>query len=96
VLWICLTVYLGGWLAATIGVFVVGNRISEPGLPVGYRLLLSVAAGVIWPLLLIGAVEFTSMAMYSSAESMAVSNRPEFPEIEMDAEQTLGDIVPMH
>ena len=86
-------VYLGGWLIATAAVFVAGNRISEPGLPVTYRLALSVAAGAIWPLLLIGAVEFTSMAMYSSAENFAVVKGPDYPFAEMDAEQTNGAVV---
>lgn len=90
---ICVMVYLTGWVVATAAVFVVGNRISEPGLPISYRFALSVTAGFIWPLLLIGAVEYTSMAMYSSAESFAVVKGPDFPLLEMDAEQTNGDVV---
>jgi hypothetical protein len=95
VLWIFSMAYLAGWIVATAVVFVAGNRLCEPGLPISYRLTLSVAAGLIWPLLLIGAVEFTSMAMYSSAEQFAHVKGSGYPLPEMDAEQTNGDIVPI-
>lgn len=88
-------VYLTGWIAATIGVFFAGSRISEPGLPIGYRLALSAMAGFLWPLLLIGAVEYTSMAVYSSAENLAAMKGPDFPLLEMDAEETAGNVVPL-
>lgn len=94
-LYLLMTIYLAGWIAATIGVFFAGSRICEPGLPIGYRFTLSVAAGFLWPLLLIGAIEFTSLAMYSSAEHLAVVKGPDFPLLEMDAEQTYGDVVPL-
>ena len=86
-------VYLGGSLMATTVVFVAGHRIGEPGLPAGYRFLLSVAAGSIWPLLLIGAVEFTSMAVYSSAEHLAIVRGPNAPRSELDDQQTNGNVV---
>lgn len=89
------TIYLGGWLVATTVVFVAGNRLCEPGLPVSYRFALSVVAGFIWPLLLIGAVEYTSVAMYSSAEQLASVKGPAFRFHDMDAEQTDGDVVPI-
>ena len=91
-LWTCVTVYLAGWIVATVGVFAAGNRLCEPGMPPSYRLLLSIAAGAIWPMLLVGAVEFSSMAMYSSAEQFAAMKGPESPFSEVDAEQTYGAV----
>lgn len=91
-LWTCVTVYLAGWIVATVGVFAAGNRLCEPGMPPSYRLLLSIAAGAIWPMLLVGAVEFSSVAMYSSAEQFAAMKGPESPFSEVDAEQTYGAV----
>ena len=86
-------VYLTGCVVATAAVFVAGNHLCEPDLPIGYRLALSVAAGFIWPLLLIGAVEFTSMAVYTSAEQRAYVRGPAYPLLEMDAGQRSGAVV---
>ena len=90
---IFLMVYVTGWVVATAVVFVAGHRLCEPGLPISYRFTLSVAAGFIWPLLLIGAVEFTSLAMYSSAEQFAYARGPAHGLLETNAEQTNGVVV---
>ena len=92
-LWTFVMVYLAGWIVATAGVFAAGKRLCEPGIPSSYRLMLSIAAGFIWPLLLVAAIEFTSMAMYSSAEHFAATRGPESPFPQMDAEQTSGVIM---
>ena len=90
--WTCVSVYLAGWIVATVGVFAAGNRLCEPGMPPSYRLLLSIAAGFIWPMLLVGAVELSSVAMYSSAEHFAAMKGPGSPSTELDAEQTYGAV----
>lgn len=94
-LWTCVMVYLVGWIVASAGVFAAGKRLSEPGMPPSYRLILSVAAGFIWPLLLVGAVELSSVAVYSSAEHFAAMKGPESPFPQVDAEQTSGIVTPL-
>ena len=94
-LWTCVMVYLAGWIVASAGVFAAGNRLCEPGMPPSYRLILSVAAGSIWPMLVVGAVELSSMAVYSSAEQFAAMKGPESPFAQVDAEQTYGVVTPL-
>lgn len=59
--------YLIGWVVSTAVVYLTSRRLSDPGISAGHRMALSAAAGALWPLLLIGAVEFSSLAAASSA-----------------------------
>jgi hypothetical protein len=88
-------IYLAGWIVASAGVFAAGKRLCEPGMPPSYRLILSVAAGSIWPLLVVGAVELSSVAFYSSAEHFAAMKGPDSPFSQVDAEQTYGVVTPL-
>lgn len=89
---IIVNAYLVGWIAAIAVVFTASNRLCEPGLAVSYRLALSVVAGFVWPLLLIGAIEFTSLVWYSRARRHA--NTTESC-LDIDARQTTRDVVPI-
>jgi hypothetical protein len=95
VLWTCVTVFLVGWIAATVVVFAAGKRLCEPGMPRSYRLFLSVAAGFVWPLLLVGVVELSSMAVYSSAEHSLAMMTTDAPYPDLDIRQTLCDVTPI-
>jgi hypothetical protein len=72
-------VYLGGWAIATLVAFVAGRRLTDgsrtPLSSVGFSLL----AGLIWPLMVVGLVELSSVAAaYSTANLLrAHSGVPE-------------------
>jgi hypothetical protein len=63
-------VYLGGWAITTLVAFVAGRRLADGSTTslssVGFSLL----AGSIWPLMVVGLVELSSLAAYSTASSL--------------------------
>ncbi|CDQ42554.1 hypothetical protein SAMN04488581_0280 [Mycolicibacterium neoaurum] len=61
--------YLIGWVVSTAIIFMASRRLNDPANPVPHGLLLSAVAGTMWPLLLLGAAEFSSVAVASSAAS---------------------------
>ena len=61
--------YLIGWVVSTAIVFVASRRLNDPANPAPHGLALSAVAATLWPLLLLGAVEFSSVAVASSAAS---------------------------
>ncbi len=64
-----LLAYLGGW-AVTTAVAVVAARTMAPRFSCGGgSFALSVLAGAVWPLMLLGALEFASVAMWSTVRS---------------------------
>lgn len=65
----CVMVYLGVWLMTAVGTYVAGRLLADPDRPAENTLLVSFAAGAVWPLVLLGAVELSSMAAYSKAKS---------------------------
>jgi hypothetical protein len=58
-----IAVYLIGWLLASIAAYVVGRRLSQRETPADHTMvgLVSVAAGAVWPLLVVGLVELSSV-----------------------------------
>ena len=62
-------VYLGAWLLTAVGTFVAGRLLADPDIPVANPLVVSLFAGAVWPLTILGAVELTSVAAYSKAKS---------------------------
>jgi hypothetical protein len=61
--------YLIGWALSAVVIYVASRRMGATHEPVPYQAALSAAAGALWPLLLLGAVEFSSVAAASSAAS---------------------------
>lgn len=59
--------YLIGWVVSTAIVYVASRRLNDPNSPASHGLVLSAVAATLWPLLLLGAVEFSSVAVASSA-----------------------------
>jgi hypothetical protein len=49
-----IVVYLIGGLAVTFAAYAASNRLADPP---GDRLLVSVVAGALWPLLVVGLIE---------------------------------------
>ena len=56
-----IVIYLGGWLAVTCTAYVAGRRLIDRESPPDHPLMVSLAAGVIWPLLVVGLVELSSI-----------------------------------
>lgn len=54
-------------LVAAVAVFVVSARLGDERRPGPQRLVLSLAAGAVWPVLLLGLAEYGSFAIYAKA-----------------------------
>jgi hypothetical protein len=67
VLNIVVLVYLGGWIVTAICAYAVGRRLGDERRPSPHPILLSVVAGAVWPFLLLGAVELSSVALFAKA-----------------------------
>lgn len=64
--------YLGGWIVATLVVYAVARRLADRQSPSPHPLVVSVVAGALWPLLVIGLAELSSVMVYAK-----VSAKPE-------------------
>jgi hypothetical protein len=63
-------------LVSAVAVFVLSDRVSDDRRPATHRALLSLSAGIIWPVLLIGIAEFGSFAMYAKVHEHADDRAP--------------------
>ena len=63
-----IVIYLGGWLAVACAAYAAGRRLTEPESPPGHPLIVSVAAGAVWPLLVVGLVELSSIIVFTRAQ----------------------------
>ena len=59
---ILLYVYLAGWALTTLGLALTADRIQDPRSPQRHPLPLALAAGAMWPLLVLGAAEYATVA----------------------------------
>jgi uncharacterized membrane protein YhdT len=66
-------VYLSGWLAVTFAAYAAGRRLGDPQSPANHPLLVSLAAGVVWPLLVIGLVELSSIMVFAKSQPKPAS-----------------------
>ena len=86
-------VYLGGWAIATLVAFMAGRRLADgsttPLSSVGFSLL----AGLIWPLMVLGLVELSSVAAYSAATSLRSHSR--IPDSWLSADALDHVVVPL-
>jgi heme/copper-type cytochrome/quinol oxidase subunit 2 len=57
--------YLTVAVATTVIVFVASARLGDEPQPTPRRLALSAAAGLVWPVMLLGLAELTSVAVYA-------------------------------
>lgn len=65
----CIWIYVVGWVVTTLATYAAVRRLNDAHTPAHHQLTGSVAAGAVWPLLLIGAAEFSWLAMYSMVRS---------------------------
>lgn len=59
--------YLIGWVITTIGVAVIIGKLNEPVRPQRYVIPLTVAAGVAWPLVILGAAQMAILVLVMEA-----------------------------
>jgi putative effector of murein hydrolase len=64
-----IVIYLVGWLPVTFAVYAAGKRLSDRRTPAVHPVLVSVAAGALWPLLVVGLVELSSIIVFTKAPS---------------------------
>ncbi|AMO59220.1 Uncharacterised protein [Mycolicibacterium phlei] len=62
---VVLGLYLCGWLAVSLGLYLAGRRFTDRAAPASHPLLVSVAGGALWPVVLIGVVEMGSVMLYT-------------------------------
>jgi hypothetical protein len=65
VLWTCVLVYVASAIVTAVVVFVASKWVDDELRRATHRLSLSAAAGVLWPLLVLGALELSSFALYA-------------------------------
>jgi hypothetical protein len=59
--------YLFGWVITTIGLAVIVGKLNDPVRPQRYPIPLTVVAGAVWPLLMLGAVQMAIVALVMEA-----------------------------
>jgi hypothetical protein len=63
--------YLAGWAVTSLAVFDIGYRVRDESGPASPRVFgaMTIAAGALWPLLVLGAVELGSVMTYAKLTS---------------------------
>lgn len=64
-----ITAYVIGWVISAVLIFAASRAVNGQQEPAPHQFALSAVAGALWPLLVLGAVEFSSVAAASSAAS---------------------------
>jgi hypothetical protein len=62
-----LVIYLCGWLPITFAAYAAARRLTERRSPPDHQLMVSTIAGAIWPLLVVGLVELSSIMVFTKA-----------------------------
>jgi len=65
VLWTCGLVYVASAIVTAVVVFLASKWVGDELRPATHRVSLSVAAGVVWPVLLLGMFELSSFVLYT-------------------------------
>ncbi len=69
-----IVIYLGGWVAVACAAYAAGRRLTEPEAPPVHPVIISLAAGAVWPLLVVGLVELSSIMVLTKIQPKPVSN----------------------
>jgi hypothetical protein len=59
--------YLTGWVLTSIGLAVTAHRLQHPARPQPHPIALSIAAGAVWPVLILGAAQMAVVALATEA-----------------------------
>jgi hypothetical protein len=86
--------YLAGWVVATVFVLVAGSRLTDHRAPAAHPVPLSIVAGAVWPMLIIGALEFAAVALYTKARDVRAA-AAEVPEFWMTRVAVASSVVPL-
>ena len=70
-------VYLAAWAVTTVITFIVSRHLGEDTRPEHDIFAVSVLAGAVWPFLLLGIIELSSVAVYATAEAWLAVPDPE-------------------
>jgi hypothetical protein len=62
-------IYLSGWLVGTLVAYTAARHLNDRCEPSPHPLYVSVVAGALWPLLLVGLVELSSLVVLTKAQS---------------------------
>jgi hypothetical protein len=68
-----IVIYLGGWLAVACAAYAAGRRLTDSESPPDHPLLMSLAAGAVWPLLVVGLVELSSVIVLTRVQPKIAS-----------------------
>jgi hypothetical protein len=69
-----IVVYLSGWLSVSIAAYAAGRRLTDRESPAAHPLMVSVVAGAVWPLLVVGLVELSSIIVLTKVPSKSRSS----------------------
>jgi hypothetical protein len=58
-----IVIYLGGWVIAALALYAAGRRFAFELDPGPHPVVVSILAGAVWPLLIIGLAELSSIAV---------------------------------
>lgn len=66
---ILLSLYLCGWVLVSLSLYVAGRRFGVNRAPAEHPILLSLVGGAVWPLVLIGMIELSSVMVYTKVQN---------------------------
>ena len=61
-----IVIYLGGWLPV-LAAYAAGKRQRDPLAPAKHPVMVSLVAGALWPLLVVGLIELSSAMVFTDA-----------------------------
>jgi hypothetical protein len=67
VIYTMLCSYLLGWAATSIGLALALPKLQDQGRPLSNPILLAVATGIAWPLVVLGAAQMATVALVADA-----------------------------
>jgi hypothetical protein len=79
-----LSCYLLGWVMTTIGLALVVRKLNDRVAPQPHPVPLAVAAGAAWPLVLVGATQFVTVAIVVNTVRRRTSDRRPHTTVEFD------------
>jgi hypothetical protein len=60
-----IVIYLAGWLPVALAAYAAGKRLRDPQAPARHPAIVSLVAGALWPVLVVGLLEFSSVKLFT-------------------------------
>ncbi len=86
-------VYLCGWVITTGGTYVASRRLADGPTTTRSSFAFSLLAGLVWPLMILGVVEVSSVVVYAAAKSWRHDSS--VPDSWLGADAFDGVVVPL-